>query len=255
MTTETPIRAPFPEEGPARLRLRLGACRLILRPGGADPWVEGVYRDPSGEEPIHLHVDGPELTIRQQHTVSSTFGLVHGTPTCDLALGTGTPFQLTVDTGASDASMDLGGVSLTGIEVRSGAGRIELSVATPNPVDADEVTFKVGAGALNARGLGNLGAERIRVEGGAAALDLDLRGELRRPMTGRIATGLAGVSITVPDDRAVRLTTDARLGGLDLGDGFLTRDGAVTTPVDGEPVVSLHAVVALGNLRLRAAGA
>jgi hypothetical protein len=255
MSTETPIRAPFPEDGHARLRLRLGACRLVLRPGGSEPWVEGVYRDPSGEEPIHLHVDGPELTIRQQHTVSSTFGLVHGTPTCELALGTGTPFHLAIDTGASDASLDLGGVSLTGIEVRSGAGRIDLSIATPNPVDADEVSFKVGAGALNAKGLGNLAADQIRVEAGAAALDLDLRGELRRPLSGRIATGLAGVSITLPDDRPVRVTSDARLGGIDLGDGFLTRDGAITTPVDGDPVVSLHAVVALGNLRLRSAGA
>ena len=253
METETPIRAPFPGEGDAAavLRIRLGACRLVLRPGGDEPWVEGTYRDPSGEEPLQLEVDGPELTLRQQYSVASTVGLVHGAPVCELALGTAKPFHLVVDTGASDASIDLSGVPLRGLEIRSGAGRIDLSIATPNPVDADELSFRIGAGALNARGLGNLAAERLRVEGGAATIDLDLTGELRRPLAGRVATGLAGVTITVPGDHPVRLTSDARLGGIDLGDGFLTREGAVTTPVDGDPVISLHTVVALGSLRLR----
>lgn len=253
METTTPVHVPFPDEDGAVLRLRLGACRLVLRPGAGTPWVEGSYRDPTGEDPLRTHVDGAEVTLRQQRTVAGTVGLVHGTPVCELSLGSAQPYRLILDTGASDVSLDLGGLPLLGIEVSAGAGRVELRVDASNPVDADEVSFRLGAGSLKAGGLGNLGAGRLRVEGGAASLDLDLRGELRRPMNGRVATGMAGVTITVPDDRPVRLTSDARLGGIDLGDGFLTRDGAVTTPVDGDPMISLHTVVALGTLRLRTA--
>jgi hypothetical protein len=252
MTQETtPIHAPFPDEEGAVLRLRLGACRLVLRPGEAEPWIDGTYRDPSGEEPLRLHVDGPELTLRQRHTVASTVGLVHGTPVCELSLGTAKPYRLVLDTGASDVTLELGGLPLVGIDLSAGAGRVELTVDRANPVDAVELSFRLGAGTLSARGLGNLAAERLRVEGGAASLDLDLTGELRRPLEARISTGMAAVTVTVPADRPVRLTSDARLGGLDIGDGFLTREGAITTPADGEPVISLHALVALGQLRLR----
>lgn len=252
MEAETPIHAPFPEEGEPVLRLRLGACRLVLRPGAEHPWVEGTYRDPTGEEPLRLHVDGPELTLRQPYTVAGTVGLVHGTPVCELSLGTGQPYRLVLDTGASDANLDLSGLPLRGLDIRAGAGRIELAVNQPNPTEAEEVSLRLGAGSLTARGLGNLAAEHLRIEGGAAALDLDLQGELRRPLDGRIATGMAGVTVTVPGDRPVRITTEARLGGVDLGDGFVTREGAVATHTTGKPAISLHAVVALGTLRLRA---
>lgn len=255
MEATTPIHVPFPDEDDAVLRLRLGACRLHLRPGGEDPWIEGSYRDPTGEEPLQVHIDGSEVTLRQQHTVAGTVGLVHGTPVCDLALGTSRPYRIALDTGASDVGIDLSGVPVTGLDLRAGAGRIDLKVEAANPVDAGAISFRLGAGSLTARGLGNLAAASLRVEGGAAALDLDLSGELRRPIEGRIATGMAGVTVTVPPDRPVRLTSDARLGGIDLGDGFLTRDGAVTTLPEGDPVISVHTVVALGTLRLRTAPA
>ncbi len=255
MEATTPIHVPFSDEDGAVLRLRLGACRLHLRPGDRDPWIEGSYRDPTGEEPLQVDVAGPAVTLRQQHTVAGTVGLVHGTPVCDLALGTSRPYKIVLDTGASDVSIDLSGLPVTGIDLRAGAGRIDLKVDAANPVDADLISFRLGAGSLTARGLGNLAAASLRVEGGAAALDLDLSGVLRRPMEGRIATGMAGVTVTVPRDRPARLTSDARLGGVDLGDGFLTRDGAVTTMADGEPLISVHTVVALGTLRLRTVAA
>jgi hypothetical protein len=247
----TPIRAPFPETGEAVLRLRLGACRLVVRAGDREPWVEGTYRDPSGDEPIRSHLDGPELTLRQQHSVAGTIGLVHGTPSCELSLGTAQPYRLVLDTGASDVALELGGLPLLGLDISAGAGRIEMRVEQPNPVELRELNLRIGAGSLTASGLGNLAADRLRVEGGAATLDLDLTGELRRPLDGEVSTGMAGVRVTLPADRPVRVTSDARLGGTDIGDGFLTRDGAITTPVDGDPIVSLHTVVALGQLRLR----
>ncbi len=254
MDAVTSIDEAFPEGGdPPVLRLRLGACRLQVRPGDDDPWVRGTYRDPGGEEPLRVERDGSELVLRQHRSVAATVGLLHGAPVCELELGSARAFALHLDTGASDVSLDLTGRPLNGLDLAAGAGRIDLRLSAPNPDSVERASFRLGAGTLTTHHLGNLAAHHLRVEGGAASLDLDLTGELRHPLDGRVATGMAGVTITVPADRPARITTDARLGGVDLGDGFLTRDGAITTPPDGEARVALHAAVALGTLRLRTA--
>lgn len=109
----------------------------------------------------------------------------------------------------------------------------------------------MGAGALQTVGLGNLAADRLRADGGAAALTIDLDGELRRPLDATVSAGMSGVRITVPGSRPVRVTSAATLGDTDLGDGFVTRDGAIHTLAEGEPVLTVHATVALGSLQLR----
>lgn len=251
MTTQTPVNAPFVDGDDLVLRLNLGACRLIVHAGGEEPWVEGTYTDPTEDSPIRLHAEGQLLTISQERTFAGSFGLLRGAPTCNLRLGTARAFRLEIGTGASDVDLDLGGIRLRGLDIKAGAGKIDLAVSRPNPVDADEVSLRMGAGSLDARGLGNLAAARLRADSGAAGVTLDFGGELRRPMQARVSAGMSGVRVTLPGDRPARVTTDTTLGGTDLGDGFRTYEGAVHTLPDGEPVITLHASVALGGLQLR----
>lgn len=255
MTNDIPIRADFPEEDDLVLRLALGACRLVVTRGEGTPWVEGTYTDPSGDIPVRIDAEGGRLTIGQERSFAAAVGLFRGRPTCELRLGSGKPFRLQVETGASEVELQLGGVPLRGLDVKAGAGKLEVNVDRPNPTEADEVSLRIGAGGLETSGLGNLAAERLRADGGAASLALDLTGELRRPMDVTASAGMSGVRITVPGDRPVRVTTSATLGDTDLGDGFVTRDGAVHTLAEGEPVLTVHATVALGSLQLRSATA
>lgn len=251
MPTETPIRAPFLDSTDPTLRLQLGACRLRITCGGTEAWMHGTYHDPGGDDPIRLHVDGDRVTLSQVRPVDRAVGLLQGVPTCEVALGTQRAFRLEIDTGGSDVDLDLGGIPLRGLTLRAGAGKVDVHVDAPNPVDADEVTMHIGAGGLDARGLGNLAANRLRVDSGAASVSLDLTGELRRHLDVGTSAGMSSVRIVVPHDRPVRITATTTLGGRDLGDGFVTHDGAVFTAVDGDPVIDLAATVALGNLVLR----
>jgi hypothetical protein len=251
VTTETPIRVPYVDTEPLVLRLELGACRLRVTPGGEDPWVEGTYSDPTDDLPPRLDVDGGRVTLRQDRTVGGTVGLLRGAPTCELRLGTARAFRLELDTGASEVDLDLSGVPLVGLHVRSGAGKLAVAVHRPNPADLDEVSLRIGAGSLEATGLGNLAAARLRADTGAAALSLDLRGELRHHLDARITAGMSGLRLTLPADRPVRVSSETTLGSRDIGDGFLTRDGALYTAAEGTPIVDLHATVALGSLQLR----
>lgn len=247
----TPVDVPFPDDpGALSLRIALGACRLVVAPGSGDPWLEGTYDDPSGDTPLRVQAEGGRVILDQDRTVAGAVGLLRGRPTCQLRLGTARPYRLQLDTGASEVVLELGAVPLLGLEVRAGAGKVELRVDAPNPADADEVVLRIGAGALAATGLGNLAAARLRADGGAAAMDLDLTGELRRPLDATVTAGMSGVKVVVPRDRPVRATATTTLGDVDLGDGFVTRDGAMWTLVEGDPVLTVHATVALGNLQL-----
>lgn len=251
----TPVSVPFPDDpGALSLRIALGACRLVVTPASGEHWLEGIYDDPSGDAPLRVHVEGGRVTLDQDRTVAGAVGLLRGRPTCELRLGTARPYRLQLDTGASEVVLDLGTVPLLGLEVRAGAGKVELRVGAPNPADADEVVLRIGAGALAATGLGNLAAARLRADSGAAAMDLDLTGELRRPMDATVSGGMSGVKVVLPRDRPVRVTATTTLGDIDLGDGFVTREGAMWTSVEGEPVLTVHATVALGNLHLALAG-
>jgi hypothetical protein len=251
VTTETPIRAPWVDQAPLVLRLELGACRLRVTPGGDEPWMDGTYTDPTDDLAPRIDVDGGRVTLRQDRSFGGAVRLASGAPRCELRLGTARPFRLELDTGASEVDLDLSGLPLTGLEVRAGAGRLTIASHRPNPTECAEVVLKVGAGSVDAVGLGNLAAGRVRADTGAASVSLDLRGELRRHLEARVSAGMSSCRITVPHDRPVRISTDTMLGSTDLGDGFTTRTGGVETIPEGEPVVEVTASMALGSLQLR----
>ncbi len=248
---DTPIKIPVLDADDPLLRLQLGACRLRVGPGAVDGWAEGSYHDPGGRDPLRLHVEGSCVTLRQDRSLDRAVGLLEGVPTCKLTLGAARPFRLELDTGASDVDLDLTGLPLRGLALRAGAGAVDLRVAAPNPVDADEVRLQVGAGGLDAIGLGNLAAARLRVDSGAANVSLGLTGQLRRHLDVHLSAGMSAVRVVLPGDRPARISATSTLGSRDLGDGFVTRGGAVHTTAPGEAVIDLEANVALGMLQLR----
>jgi len=237
----------------ASIRLNLAACRLRVGPGDAEPWVIGSYDDPGGNQPLRQRLGGSELTIGQARTLGTGVGLLRGAPTCELRLGSARPFHLRIDTGASDVDLDLSGVPVRSLDLRAGAGKVNLRVDRPNPAEADDVILKVGAGSLETIGLGNLATAYLRVDSAAAGVGLDLTGELRRAMDVRVSAGMSAVRLTLPADRPAQVSTESTARGTDLGDGFVTRDGRYFTTAEGEPLITLHASVRFGSLQLRTA--
>lgn len=250
---DTPIRIPDLEVEDPLLHLQLGACRLRVRPGAVPGWAEGTYHDPGGRDPVRLHVEGNRVTLRQDRSLNRAVGLFEGVPSCELTLGDARPFRLEVDTGASDVELDLSGLPLRGLSLRVGAGAVDLRILAPNPVEADEVRLQVGAGGLEAVGLGNLAAASLRVDSGAANVSLEFPGELRRPLAVHLSAGMSAVRLVLPGNRPARISTTSTLGSQDLGNGFVTRDGVVCTTEPGDPVIDVRGTVTLGTLQLRTA--
>ena len=59
MSTETTnINLSFPEAADRNVRIAVGACKLKVSPGAAEPWVAGAYVDQSNSLPPLIQQEG-----------------------------------------------------------------------------------------------------------------------------------------------------------------------------------------------------
>jgi hypothetical protein len=252
---ETPIHVAYPSVDNAHLRIALGACRFTAGPGEGEEWIAGTYTDPTDRRPLRIIEEGPRVTITEAEPsfeqIPAVFG---GVPRYDVAFGKRRPFALTIETGASDFDLDLGGVPLTRLTVRQGAGKFELDFSVPNPEPMELMEISSGAAGIELESLANANFSGMSLSGGAASYELDFGGILSRDAGVSIETGISGVVVSVPSYTAATVTAETTLGNVDVGDGFTRRGGVFSTEAalreDG-PVLSIRAGVRLGSLQLR----
>ena len=253
---EMPIDIAYPPAAEAlSLRVAVGACRFAARPGDGDTWIAGTYHDPTDKRTPRVLDEGSSVTITEAEPsferIPSVFG---GVPRYELQFGKQRPFALTIETGASEFDLDLGGVPLRRLAVRQGAGKFELSFSAPNPEPMEALEVSSGAAGIELGELANANFSEMRISGGAAGYGLDFGGVLSRDARVSIETGLSGVEISVPASTAARIFTETTLGRVDVGDGFTKREGAFLTEgvvSGGTPVLEIRAGVRLGALQLR----
>jgi hypothetical protein len=252
---ETPIQVAYPSVDNPNLRLALGACRFTARPGEGDEWVAGTYSDPTDRRSMRIVEEETGVTITESEPsfeqIPAVFG---GVPRYEVEFGKQRPFILTIETGASDFDLDLGGVPLSRLMVRQGAGKFELGFPQPNPEPMELLEISSGAAAIEVENLANANFSEMRLSGGAASYELDFGGVLSRDAEVSIETGISGVVVSVPSSTATRVVAETTLGSVDVGDGFTKSEGAFSTEaaLGGiGPVLRVRAGVRLGALQLR----
>lgn len=252
----TAIQIPYPDAVDRRLWIRVGACRLRITRGGRDAWVSGAYDDPTGTLPCRINQEGGSARITQEPRLGALpGGWGRGVPTFELALGTGQSYALSIETGASDSVFELGGLPLTRLAVKVGAGQNVLRFLEPNPQSMSVLDLDAGAGSIELRGLANANFADMTLNGGAAAFICDFSGTLQRDASVRLSTGMAALEVAVPSMTAARISPEFTLGQLEASEGFTPREGGYWTAAALEgrtPVLTIQASVALGTLRLRA---
>ena len=251
-----PINVAYPATEDLHLRITLGACRFKASPGDGEDWVAGTCHDPTGKHAPTVLEEGGRVTITEAEPsferIPAVFG---GVPRYELRFGKEKPFALTIETGASEFDFDLGGVPLHGLTIRQGAGKFELGFSVPNPHPMELFEVSSGAAGIELENLANANFSEMRLSGGAAGYELDFGGTLLRDAQVNIETGLSGVEISVLATTAAKVVAETTLGSVDVVDDFTKREGAFLTEgaLSGEaPVLTIHAGVTLGSLRLRA---
>jgi hypothetical protein len=251
----TPVHVAYPAADDPHLRIALGACRFAARPGEDQEWVAGTYHDPTDRRPLRIIEEDTGATITEEQPslgqIPAAFG---GAPRYELEFGKGRSFALTIETGASDFDLDLGGVPLRRMVIKQGAGKFELDFTQPNPERMELLDVSTGAASIELENLANANFSEMRLSGGAAGYDLDFGGTLLRDAEVSIETGISGVELSVPRSTAARVAAETTLGSVDVGDGFTKKEGAfLTEPAlsEGGPVLRIRAGVRLGSLQLR----
>ncbi len=247
------IEVPFPEVDAPTLGIYLGAGHLAVHPGEPNVLVQGAYDDPSGALPCEITQTAGAVRIAQRYRPDATFGLFQGAPRLDVKLGSAHPYPLTLETGAGESVFDLGGLPLSRLTVRQGAGKIWLMFGAPNPVPMEALTVSAGAGGMELQHLAAANCGRMTIEGGAASYILDFSGTLERPLQVNVRAGMSSVELRIPLTTAARITAETMLGHVAARAGFTLRQDAYWTAaaLAGQtPLLEIHAAVALGAVEL-----
>lgn len=261
-TTLVPLDIPFPEAVPLRLHIAVGACKLIIKPRESaegdgrkrQAWISGTYQGPTAALPLKVSQEAGTVKISQGQAWNEMLRLFESVPTLDLALGTAEPYELEIDTGASENYLDLGGLPLTHLLLKQGAGKIGVDFSAPNPVEMDRLFLSSGASGIEMTNLANSGAARVSIEGGAASYRLDFGGTLSREMAVNVSAAMSSVDLVVPASTAARVTYQSVLGSINIGEGFLKKEGVFWTEAaiaNLQPVLLIHVSMTMGSLNLR----
>lgn len=161
-----------------RADLRMGAGTLKVS-GGSSNWMQGdfTYNVASWKPEIRYSSSGGhgELTVEQPGSNQSHSGSTKNE--WDLRLSNDIPTDLTAHMGAGEARLDLGTLSLRGLEIEMGAGELRLDLRG-KPSHSYDARIRGGAGeatvylprdagiyARASGGLGEIKAQGLRSDG------------------------------------------------------------------------------------------
>jgi hypothetical protein len=253
MANVTPINIPFPEAETLHLRLATGGCRLRIVPGDGPDWVSGTYDDPTNAVPLQIQQEDGNVRLYQSFNWPQAWGRIGQPPTFDLTLGKSKPYALTLEGGASESTIDLGGLPINRLAIRYGAGKQDVNFSAPNPQPMTEFTIAAGAAGLFLKNLANANPTTMFVEGGAAGYSFDFGGTLQRDASVRITAGMSSVEIRIPATTAARINPQTVLGSVDVGDGLMKKEGAFWTEAalaGQQPLLTIAADVTMGSINL-----
>jgi len=245
------IEVPFPDIENPTLKLTAAPARLQIHPGGTQHWVAGTYTEMEGGSGYKLSTSGSVTQIATDWKVAK---LRKGLPTFDLTLGASQPFALAIESGASDKNFcDFGGVPLTSLDFKQGAGQFVLDFSKPNATEMTLLNVSAGASTIELRNLANANAAEFSLTGGVASFLVDFCGVLMRDLHARINSGMAEVKVTAPRETAIKLQPNTTLASINVGDGFVTRDGAYWSEAAAAgqtPVLTIDLITALGTSKI-----
>lgn len=242
------IKVEYPDSDEINLKLQFGAGDLTLNPG-ADMLVDGTATFNYDELKPEVNTDGGDVEVRVgDGDVNILPNLNDLKNEWDLKLGD-QPMNLSIESGAYDGTFELGGLSLTRLEIKDGASNVEVSFSEPNPVEMSTFTYNTGASDVKLTGLANANFSLFDFSAGAGDYTLDFSGELQRDASIKIESGLSNVIIIVPEGVNAVVTVESGLSNVNAGSGWERSGGEYVQKGEG-PTLTLVIEMGAGNLTL-----
>jgi hypothetical protein len=152
------------------------------------------------------------------------------------------PLSLYTILGASDATLDLGGLTLTDVEIRTSASHATVDFSRPDRGTCKSATFSVGAAELEVHHLAQAGCNALRVDGGAGSVTLDLDGAWRHDATLDVDLAMGKLLLGIPAGTGVELQGERFLAPFD-NRGFVRSGNRWITPGFDQATHKLHVML------------
>lgn len=211
----------------ATVRMAAGALKVK---GGADALLDAdfTYNVTDWEPEVTYQVDDSVGRLDIRHTDSDTIPLMDDTRNeWDLRLNDTIPIDLRIEMGAGDHDIDLEGLALTELDVKLGAGDLELTLGD-NP-DLTRIELDIGAGdvAIDFN------------EGWEQDTDVSIQG------------GVGKTTLILPQDTGVRITATQGIGDIDTA-GLVREGGAWINDAYGSqgPTMEIDIQTGIGEINI-----
>jgi hypothetical protein len=142
-------------------------------------------------------------------------------PRLDLAL------DLTL--GAVDADVELGGLRVTRLNVKTGASRAVIRFSQPNASRCERATISAGAAEISVLGLGNSRCDEIEFEGGMGRVTLDFAGLWSSSARVQVKMAVGELTLRLPRRPGVKITMDKFLSSFESA-GLIQQGNEFVSP-------------------------
>jgi hypothetical protein len=205
-----------------RVEIEMGAGELDVA-GGAGELLQADFAYNVAEFKPQVTYDDGLLVIRQPEVEgrASVWDVDEYRYEWNLRLNADVLMEMSVSLGAGRTDLDLGSLSLTGLDIDAGAGEITADLS--------------GASSLT----------RLGVKMGVGGLDLDLTGDWQQDLDAKIEGGVGEATLRLPRTAGVRVEVQGGLGTVNASG--LTKDGSTyVNDAYGQSDVTLRIEVEAG---------
>ena len=222
---------------PQRIRVQYAAGRVDVR-GTGDPTLYAMHLryDEARSTPLHRHDAEQHTTSLGLESRDSHLQMSGGeSGELRLMLPRTVLLDLDMEFGGTQATLDLGEMSLRSVRLECGAADAMLLFSRPNRVRMRDLEVNVGAADFTGRLLANANADQIRVRGGLGSVDLDFNGTWTHDVSVVTRLAVGKLTLHVPADVGLRIEVQRVAAGFDH-EGLVKRDDAwYSTNYDAAP--------------------
>lgn len=243
------INIPAPDtKDPVNLTFKFGAGDFKLSPGSGPDLVSGTAIYNVADLKPEIFTDDADVTMQTgEYKFTGIPNFDDMKNEWDLQIST-QPMSLVIEAGAYDGEYELGGLSLTSLDISDGAADVYLKFSSPNLTEMDIFRYSTGASNVKLEGLANANFRTFIFNSGAGDYTLDFSGGLKRDATVTIDSGFSNVILIIPDGVAVQVNVEGGLMNVNAS-GWEQRGGMYTKNGDG-PMLTILVEMGAGNLTL-----
>lgn len=159
------------------------------------------------------------------------------------------PMALTINAGAYQADIELGGLALKNLEVSDGAADTRFTFKEPNKTEMDTLRYETGASTVKLAGLANANFQKMIFRSGAGDYTLDFTGTLQRDANVQVDSGMSHLSIIIPKGVSAKVIFQGGLSNVSAHDDWQKSGDTYTNPGSG-PTLTITVDMGAGSMNL-----